>query len=331
MPGAPARARPAWTGRARLREGAPERRPPGPPPVQPLAPGAKPKRRRWDVEAPAVAAEGAACAATLPEPSSVYLWEVSFDDSPEPRLADLDRTALAEQALRDLRLVSEMDAPADLRPFGLTRDGIRLDVLDASAQRHRYEIGGFSPDGEKRYILHRASDRLLLVKGDSLAIFEEDPWALVDGRLLPIDPLSIREIRVEGPDRGAPIELRRRSENWLIEGSISVPAGTSEVRDFLRRAASLSEDTPTQPDASQSAALSLLVRDGEGVSARLDFSPLPMGRLWVAHASGDLLPARARGRTFLVERATTDFLRVAEEAFLPGASAAADAGPEVGR
>ena len=39
--------------------------PPPPPPVQPLAPGAKPKRRRWDVEAPAVAAEGAACAATL--------------------------------------------------------------------------------------------------------------------------------------------------------------------------------------------------------------------------------------------------------------------------
>ena len=39
--------------------------PPPPPPVQPLAPGAKPKRRRWDVEAPAAAAEGAARAATL--------------------------------------------------------------------------------------------------------------------------------------------------------------------------------------------------------------------------------------------------------------------------
>ena len=39
--------------------------PPPPPPAQPLAPGAKPKRRRWDVEAPAAAAEGAARAATL--------------------------------------------------------------------------------------------------------------------------------------------------------------------------------------------------------------------------------------------------------------------------
>ena len=39
--------------------------PPPPPPVQLLAPGAKPKRRRWDVDAPAAAAEGAARAATL--------------------------------------------------------------------------------------------------------------------------------------------------------------------------------------------------------------------------------------------------------------------------
>jgi hypothetical protein len=172
-----------------------------------------------------------------------------------------------------IRRVLEAGA-ATLEPYGLQAPGATLRIFGTDAAGPRVlEFGRESPVGDARYA-RDANGRVLLVDGSVRSALEQDAAALLERRLLPVDPGRVRRLRLDRA--GGSLELVREAGEWRLEAPVRDRADATLADQLVRDVLGLSatEFAASRPGA---AALRVAV-ESEGGDPPLVAEIGPTGR-----------------------------------------------------
>jgi hypothetical protein len=158
-------------------------------------------------------------------------WQIT---APEPLRADQGTVTGMLSTLSSLnseRVVE--DKAADLKPFGLDRPALEVDITEKDNKSQELLLGDDTPASGGVYAMLAGDPRVFTVASYNRTSVDKTLNDLRDKRLLPVNPDKIG--RVELIKKNEDIEFGRNKEAWQILKPKPLRADGSQVSDLVRQ------------------------------------------------------------------------------------------------